>query len=109
MIIGNLEFAGVIGPECLGIRLVLAFLALCLATSFSGKKDLRSLVLALPILPLILLANLMRICLVFLLIHALHGNYFSLIHDVIFSMGSIAIVLLSWLLWLKMKRLKARR
>ena len=91
-------FAAIIGRECLGIKLVLAFLALCWATPVSLKKKIMSLLF----LPLIYTGNLLRIILVFLSVAKYGVEIFTLAHDLFFSLFSLVLLVVFWLGWLSL-------
>ncbi len=91
-------FAAIIGRECLGIKLILAFLALCWATPVSVKKKMMSFLF----LPLIYTGNLLRIVLIFLVVAEYGVEVFPIAHDLFFSLFSLVLLVIFWLGWLSL-------
>jgi len=88
-------FAAIIGRDCLGIKLTIAFLALCWASPVSLKKKIMSF----SFIPLIYAGNLLRIILVFSAVAKYGVEVFPIVHDLFFSLFSIVLLIVLWLGW----------
>ena len=80
-----------------GWKSMLAFAALIAATDAPRKKKLR----ALLFIPLIYLANIVRIWFMFFAVKTFGVSAFPLLHITIWSWGLIIMVLALWLFWMK--------
>jgi exosortase/archaeosortase family protein len=99
-------FTFFIGPDCIGWKSVLAFIALVLATLGASMKK-RILGIAIGV-PLIYLGNLARIIIVVLVERSYGLEAARVFHDWLWQAGLIALVLLLWLAWLGWERLHPR-
>ncbi len=91
------SFAMAIDWDCTGWKSMLFFLALVLAV----KSDKRSKILGLAFLPAIFAVNILRIWSIAYALSVYGTGSFDMLHSVIWSFGSIAVVLAFWLLWMK--------
>ena len=89
----------IIDKNCVGMNMMLAFLALCFASDVRLKEK----AISLFFLPLIYLANLLRIVLLMCFLSIFGLDKFAVLHFLFFSIFSPLCVLLFWLLWLKFK------
>lgn len=83
------SFSGFINWDCTAWKSIIAFLALLIASNIRNFK-------AYLLVFLVFLVNIFRIWLVFYLTFLTDANYFSLIHNTLFSFGMIVTVLLLW-------------
>jgi exosortase/archaeosortase family protein len=90
-------FAGFIDRDCVGMKMILGFLALCFATEGNIRKKLKSLLF----LPLIYIVNVLRVFLVFFLVYLFGSGSFNLIHGIIFNIITVFTIIIFWIVWIK--------
>lgn len=90
-------FSGIIDWDCTGWKSVLAFFALVFAT----EEPLRKKVFGLALIPMIFIANLFRILMVFVLINTFGTEIFPLVHSFFFGFFMIMVILGLWIFWIK--------
>ena len=94
-----------IGPDCIGWKSALCFIALVLATLGVSMRK-RALGIAAGI-PVIYLGNLGRIVVVVLVERSYGLDAAIVFHDWLWQAGLIALVLVSWLVWLKSEAIRS--
>ncbi len=95
-----------IGPDCVGWKSMLCFVALVLATLGVSMRK-RALGLAIGI-PVIYLGNLARIIVVVFIERGYGLEAAKLFHDWLWQAGLIALVLVTWLAWLRWEGVRTR-
>ena len=101
----GVPFLVYIGPDCIGWKSALCFIALVLA---SLGVSMRKRVLGLAIgIPVIYLGNLLRIIVVVLVERSFGLDAALLVHDWLWQAGLIALVLAAWLVWLRSEHVAA--
>lgn len=98
-------FMGTIDWDCTGWKSMIAFAALILATNESRRKKM----IGLALLPLVYIANIIRITFVFAYVAYFGIEYFEFIHSLMFSFAMIAFILALWLAWLKYFNVKEKK
>ena len=93
-----------IDPDCTGITLMIMYSALVLAYPLSTKRKLLGLVIGIPV---IAAANLARLFAVAQLSGVLSDNVFFFVHDYLFKVLMVAVVIVLWALYLASARRRA--
>lgn len=96
--VANGSWGAVINWDCVGWKSLLAISALVMATDFPLRKKLRGLAV---ILPLVYLANILRIVFLIWYVAAYDILYFAAVHAIVWSWGLVLLVLFSWAMWLR--------
>jgi exosortase/archaeosortase family protein len=91
------SFAATIDWDCTGWKSMFALFALIFATDFSLRKKLYGLVL----IPLVYLANILRIWFMFYFVSNFGLLYYDIVHSLVWSWGLILIILILWVVWMK--------
>jgi len=90
-----------IDPDCTGITLMIMYAALVLAYPLSTKRKLLGLVIGIPV---IAAANLARLFAVAQLSGVLSDNVFFFVHDYLFKIVMIAVIIAAWAVYLTSAR-----
>jgi len=90
-------FGGTIDWDCTGWKSILVFIALVVATPTDWKKKLNAWIF----IPLLYLANIMRVWFVFFFVSSFGVEKFEIIHKTLWSWGLIAVLLVCWIYWYK--------
>lgn len=94
-----------IGPDCIGWKSMLCFIALIFATLDARmKKRIMGIVIGIPI---IYLGNLFRIMIVVLIERNFGLEAAMVFHDWLWQAGLITLVIMLWLIWLKFDYVKS--
>jgi len=90
-------FGGTVDWDCTGWKSILVFIALVVATPTDWRKKLK----AWFFIPLIYLANILRVWFVFFFVSRFGIEHFETIHKTLWSWGLIAVLLVCWVCWYK--------
>lgn len=91
------SWGGFINSDCIGWKSMLAYAALVLATEFPRRKKLTGLLL----LPIIFLANIIRVFFMFFYVNTWGLAGYEFVHAVVWSWGLLLIVAVTWIVWAK--------
>ena len=93
-----------IDPECTGLSIAIVYAALVLAYPLSSRDKLMGICLGLPVL---FVANMIRLTAVAQLSGRLEDDAFLFVHDYLFKIGMVIIVILVWGAYLSWARHRA--
>lgn len=95
-----------IDPDCTGINIAALYAALVTAYPLSALTRMLALVVGLPV---IAVANLLRLLAVGLASEYLSAAAFTFVHDYLFQVAMMLVVVGLWAMWLQMARAHATR
>jgi exosortase/archaeosortase family protein len=90
-----------IDPGCTAVTLLAVYLALIFAYPVSNRMRLLAIAVGVPVL---LMANIARIVAVAVSAEFLTGRTFYMVHDYLFELAMVFVVLMMWAVWLSVVR-----
>ncbi len=90
-----------IDPGCTAVTLLVVYLALIFAYPVSNRMRLLAIAVGVPVL---LLVNIARIVAVAVAAEFLTGRTFYMVHDYLFELAMVLVVLMMWAVWLSLVR-----
>ncbi len=90
-----------IDPQCTAVTLLAVYVALIFAYPVSSRMRLLAILVGVPVL---IVANIARIVAVAVAAQFLTGRAFYMVHDYLFELAMVFVVLMMWAVWLSVVR-----
>jgi exosortase/archaeosortase family protein len=90
-----------IDPQCTAVTLLVVYLALIFAYPVSTRMRILAIVIGVPFL---MVANIARIVAVAVASELLTGRSFYMVHDYLFELAMVFVVMMMWAVWLSLAR-----